>query len=275
MSVSFSRRGFLGLGVAVPGAAVFRLKAEAAGTAVEGPPASFPAQDPDIVREIVGVAHANLARVKELVSAHPALARVSWDWGYGDWETPIDAASHVGNRPIAEYLIANGARPTIYTAAMMGQLAIVKGWIEAMPGVQRNRGPHGITLLAHARNGGAGAAEVLKYLETLGDADPRYTDAPLSDADHAAIAGEYSYGPGTTERLKVSRNARGLLTIVRPGYSERNLAHQGGLAFIPVGAEAVRVKFEVAQGRAQSLIVEDGPSVVRAQRVLASEAARL
>src|SRR5439155_26928611 len=125
------------------------------------PASVFPQQDPEVVKEMVKVAHGNLARVKELVSARPALARASWDWGYGDWEAAIDAASHVGNRPIAEYLIANGARPTIYTAAMMGQLGLVKGWIEAAPGVQRNRGPHGITLLAHARNGGPAAAETL------------------------------------------------------------------------------------------------------------------
>jgi hypothetical protein len=221
------------------------------------------------VKEIVSVAHGNLARVKELVSARPALARASWDWGYGDWETAIDAASHVGNRPIAEFLVANGARPTIYTAAMMGQLTIVKSWVEAMPGVQRNRGPHGITLLAHARNGGPAAAEVLKYLEALGDADPRYTDLPLTDADHSAIAGEYSYGTGVTERLKVSRNTRGALTIARQGYGERNLFHQGGLAFIPAGAEAVKVRFDVTDGKAQALAVEDGPVVVRAKRLSA------
>jgi hypothetical protein len=229
-------------------------------------PGAFPAQDPDVVKEMVGVAHGNLARVKELVSARPALARASWDWGYGDWETAIDAASHVGNRPIAEYLIANGARPTIYTAAMMGQLAIVKGWIEATPGVQRNRGPHGITLLAHARSGGPGAENVLKYLESLGDADPRYTDLPLTDADHEVIAGEYAFGPGVTERLKVGRNGRGGLTIVRPGFTERGLSHQGGLVFNPAGAETVKIRFEVANGTARTLTVEDGPTVVRAQR---------
>ena len=266
MFESISRRGFLGAAPAVPFA--FSLQSSTIPPAA-APAAAFPAQEPDLVREIVGVSHNNLARVKELVSARPALARASWDWGFGDWESPIDAASHVGNRPIADYLIANGARPTIYTAAMMGQLAIVKAWIEAVPGVQRNRGPHGITLLAHARNGGPGAAEVLKYLESLGDADPRYTDAPLTEADHAVLAGEYSYGSGTTERLKVARNARGVLTIVRPGLSERNLAHQGGLAFIPVGAEAVRIRFELADGKATSLIVEDGPLIVRAKRVSA------
>ena len=130
MLESISRRGFLGVAPSVPLA--FSLQSSTTPQAT-APGAGFPAQEPDLVREIVGVAHSNLARVKELVSARPALARASWDWGFGDWETPIDAASHVGNRPIAEYLIANGARPTIFTAVMMGQLAQVKGWIEAMP----------------------------------------------------------------------------------------------------------------------------------------------
>ena len=269
---SFTRRGFLGLAPAVPLAA-FSTRLTAARQAATpdaargaAPATGFPAHDPDQVKEIVTVAHGNLARVKELVSARPALARTSWDWGYGDWESPIDAASHVGNRPIAEYLIANGARPTLYTAAMMGQLAIVKGWIESAPGVQRNRGPHGITLLAHARAGGAAAADVLKYLESLGDADPRYTDLPVSDPEQSAIVGEYAFGPGATERLKVAKNARGALYIQRPGQGERGLSHQGGLAFIPAGAEAVRIRFDVADGKARSLVVEDGALVVRAAR---------
>jgi hypothetical protein len=265
MFESISRRGFLGLAPVMP----FVLGQSPAAPPGPATPGSFPQQDPDVVKEMVGVAHGNLARVKELVSARPALARASWDWGYGDWETAIDAASHVGNRPIADYLIANGARPTIYTAAMMGQLGIVKGWVEAIPGVQRNRGPHGITLLAHARGGGPGAADVLKYLEALGDADPRYTDLPITEVDPAALAGEYAFGPGATARLNVARNARGVLTVTRPGYSERGLAHQGGLAFIPAGAEAVRIRFDVADGKARALIVEDGPFVLRAQRAAA------
>ena len=268
MSGSISRRGFLGIVPAIPLTALSRdLSAaqEPAKTAPQG--FAFPAHDADVVKDIVTVAHGNLARVKELVSARPALARTSWDWGFGDWETPIDAASHVGNRPIAEYLIANGARPTIYTAAMMGQLAIVKGWIDSTPGVQRNRGPHGITLLAHARNGGAPAADVLKYLESLGDADPRYTDLPVSDAELSAIVGEYAFGAGATERLKVAKNTRGSLIIQRPGQGERGLSHQGSLAFIPSGAEAVRIRFDVSDGKARAVIVEDGALIVKAQRV--------
>jgi hypothetical protein len=260
---SISRRGFLGIVPTVP----FALhQSPPASSPAASPPASFPAHEPDVVKEIVSVSHGNLARVKELVSARPALARASWDWGYGDWETPIDAASHVGNRPIAEYLIANGARPTVFTAVMLGQLDIVKQLITATPGLQRMRGPHGITMLGHARAGGAGAADVLKYLESLGDADPRYPDVPLSEADQAAIAGEYSFGTGSSERLRVAKNAKGALTITRDGGIERMLFHHGSLEFNPSGAEAVKIRFEIAGGKARVLVVEDGPGVVRAMR---------
>ncbi len=263
MFESVSRRGFLGLAPAIP----LAFSSQSAPVPATDPPSNFPAQDAHAVKEMVGAAHGNLARVKELVSARPALARASWDWGYGDWETAIDAASHVGNRPIAEYLVANGARPTIYTAAMMGQLGIVKGWVDATPGVQRNRGPHGITLVAHARAGGTAAAEVLKYLESLGDADPRYTDLPLAEGDLAAIVGAYAFGPGPTERFMVAKGNR--LGIQRPGHADRFLFHHGGLVFNPAGAEAVRIRFSVTNGQATSVSVEDGSSVVAAKRIAA------
>src|SRR3981189_427031 len=77
-------------------------------------PDMFPAQPPDLVREMVAVSHGNIARVRELVGARPSLARAAWDLGFGDWEEAIGAASHVGNREIAEYLIAHGARPSLF-----------------------------------------------------------------------------------------------------------------------------------------------------------------
>jgi len=258
---TLSRRGFLGLtsglAFAFPD---FRQKADTPARESR----AFPQQEDDAVKDVVTVAHGNFARVKELVTARPALARASWDWGYGDWETPIDAASHVGNRPIAEFLIANGARPTVFTAVMLGQLALVKGFIEASPGIQRTRGPHGLTFVAHARAGGPAAAEVLKYLEALGDADPRYASVPLTDEEQAAIAGEYAFGDGATERVKVVKGERGF-TIERPGYSARGLAHQGGLVFNPAGAEAVRIEIRLTP--VKTLTVRDGALVVTARAV--------
>jgi hypothetical protein len=273
MSDSFERRAFLG---ALPGMALFAVAGrtpvalgappgpESPGPESPGP--EFPAQEPAIVREAVVAAHGNLARIKELVTARPALARAGWDWGFGDWETALDGASHMGNRPIAELLIANGARPTIYTAAMLGQLAVVKGLIESTPGVQRNRGPHGISLLAHARAGGTVAADVARYLASLGDADPRYMNLPLGE-DEAAILGVYAFGADPSQRLTIAKSGRGGLTIQRAGMIERPLFHQGNLVFNPAGAEAVRIRIEFVERKATKLIVQDGASTVDAARL--------
>ena len=267
MSEDFTRRAFLSI---VPGAAILSAATQATPQPAANPPstgAAFPSQEAAIVKEAVVAAHGNVARITALVTARPALARAAWDWGFGDWETALDGASHVGNRPIAELLIANGARPTIYTAAMLGQLSVVKGLVESLPGVQRNRGPHGITLLAHARAGGPPAAEVARYLESLGDADPRYVNLPLAEGQEAAILGAYSFGSDPSQRLSIARAARGGLTIQRTGAIERPLFHQGGFVFNPAGAEAVRIRIDIVDGRAVRLIVQDGEAMVEAARV--------
>ena len=257
-----SRRVFLSL---VPAAAAARVLTWDQAVRDDVVPGVFPSQDPGVVREMVTVAHGNVARVKALVARRPALARAAWDWGYGDWETALGAASHMGNREIAGILLSNGAHPTIFSAAMLGQLDTVKAFIAASPGVQRTRGPHGITLLAHARNGGAD--EVVAYLETLGDADRRYEDLPLTAEDQAAILGSYAFGMAPTERLTVAKNSRGDLTIVREGGIERNLFHHGNRVFNPAGAEAVRIRFTGDTNRVTLLVVEDGDVMVTARRV--------
>lgn len=252
-----SRRGFLGI---VPAAAFIPvIKPQDTPVAPDG----FPHQHAATVKEMVGVAHGNVARVKALVSARPALARAEWDWGYGDWESALGAASHVGNREIAAILLEHGAHPTIFSAAMLGQIDVVRSFIVAGPGIQRTRGPHGITLLAHARAGGN--ADMVKYLESLGDADPRYPNVPLSEEDRAGLLGAYVFGFGPTERLIVSRNTRGDLVMKRDGEVDRNLFHHGHRAFNPAGAEAVRIQFEPATGKAASVEVLDGPVRIRAR----------
>ena len=266
--MSLSRRSFLSL-VPVGGVLGRTLHPRHAsqGPAVDRPktiPESFPTHDPALAREIVGVSHGNVARVRELLSGCPALAKASWDWGYGDWETALGAASHVGNREIADVLLKAGAPPTIFSAAMSGQLTVVQAMITASPGIQRTRGPHGIPLLDHAKFGGA--TDVVKYLETLGDAEPRYTNEALADADRQAVLGEYSYGPGPTDRVTVTVNARGAVVIQRTGATERNLFHQGSRVFHPPGADAVRIRFAPGSPAA-SVTIEDGPLVVTARRV--------
>jgi hypothetical protein len=255
---TMQRRDFLGLG----------LMLAVGDRRVPAPSQSFPRQDPSMVEEMVRVAHSNLARVKELVTAHPALARAAGDWGFGDWEDALGAASHTGRVEIAEFLIANGARPTLFSAAMLGQLETVKGFIAAAPGTQRVLGPHGLTLLHHARMGGERAKETRAYLESLGDADVAPASVPLDPAARAAYIGDYSFGSRTDERLQVAADGAAGLSITRPGLPfARGLRHLGNHTFFPVGAEAVRVRFDVTADRATALSVLDPDALVTASRV--------
>lgn len=227
---------------------------------------TFPSHPPSLAQEIVGASHGNVARVKELLAGRPALARASWDWGYGDWETALGAASHVGHREIADLLLANGAHPTIFSAAMLGQLEVVKAFVSARPGIQKTRGPHGISLLSHATAGGAAATAVASYLESLGDADPRYPNEPLDTAELGNLTGIYVFGDSPNDQFVVTTAARGGLMIKREGKFDRPLWHHGGRVFNPAGAEAVRIRFEPATGRATTLTIADGPLTLTAKR---------
>lgn len=227
----------------------------------------FPSHDPKKVMEAVGAAHANLPRLKELVEAQPELAKATWDWGFGDWESALGAASHVGRRDIAEFLMKQGARPDIFTFAMLGSLEAVKGMVEANPGVQRIPGPHGLTLLHHARAGGAESAPVAKYLEALGGADEKPVDLPISAAEVDRYLGLYSFGPGKEDALEVTKSSQGILSIKRIGRSLRFLNRVGEHVFAPRGAPSVRIRFAVEGDKATTLTVLDPGPVVVCRRV--------
>jgi len=120
--------------------------------------------DPALVENFVAQAHADLERVQELLREEPGLVNAACDWGGGDWETALGAAAHMGRRDIALLLIAEGARIDIFAAAMLGELTVVAGLIEAFPELRSARGPHGIPLEMHAEAGGEHAAAVLEFL---------------------------------------------------------------------------------------------------------------
>ena len=126
-----------------------------------------PAADEEMVFEMVHKAHFNIQIVKELQAKEPSLVNASWDWGGGDFETPLGAASHTGNREIAEFLIATGARPNLFAATMLGRLDIVKGFLELDPNLKNCKGPHGLSLLHHAEKGKEKEKEIVKYLNSL------------------------------------------------------------------------------------------------------------
>jgi len=127
-----------------------------------------PPIDPERVAEFVLKAHGDLGVVRQLLEQEPAIVNAAWDWGGGDWETALGAASHVGRRDIAEHLLEHGARMDVFAAAMLGETEIVRAMLDAQPELREARGPHGIHLLAHAEAGGEQAREVVDLLQAVG-----------------------------------------------------------------------------------------------------------
>ena len=82
--------------------------------------ASYPSFPPELIQKIVTVSHFSLDKVKEIVDPHPQLVKASWDWGFGNWESPLGAACHMGRKDIAGYLLAQGATPSIFSAVLFG-----------------------------------------------------------------------------------------------------------------------------------------------------------
>ena len=279
---NLTRRNFLGFAslagfgaVSAPaGAAQTESKppAQADASTTPAPPPSvpdeFPTQPAALAREMVGVSHGNLARVNELLKLHPTLANAAWDWGFGDWENALGAASHVGNVEIARALLAHGARPSIFSAAMLGQLTVVKAFVDASPGVQGIPGPHGITLLAHARAGGDAAKPVVDYLTTAGGADPVPKAVDLPPELAARYAGVYTFGVREADRVEIAIE-KGGARFKRAGTAARNLVYLGDHAFHPAGAPAVRVRFAlIGDSPAAGLTVLDPDLVLSATRAI-------
>lgn len=124
------------------------------------------------IRAFVIPCHGDLEKVRALAAKNPGLIHTKYEpWN----ETPLGAAAHVGNRPVAEFLLSQGATLEICAAAMLGRLADVAAFIDADPNLANAKGAHGIPLINHvalsgdtdladlvlARGGGDGIARAL------------------------------------------------------------------------------------------------------------------
>lgn len=265
MHEQLSRRGFLSAAAVVgatslaPVSRGMPLPPEDAADGGMGP--NYPTTEPEMTQAMVGASHVNAARVEELLRVDRSLALAVWDWGFGDWESALGAASHMGNREIAGLLMGEGARPDLYTFAMMDNVDGVRAVCEAMPGVQENLGPHGISLLAHARHGKA--ARVEEFLTALGGADGAEPGETKDDESLEVFVGRYNAGG---EWLIVSRHRRGWLGVQREGGAFRTLRRHDAMEFSPAGAPHVRVVFTGTNERATGLSVRQAGRAIRASR---------
>ncbi len=107
-----NRRDLLGLVGAVGVGSLWPLDPPSPRLRRASPPQSvagnFPAQNVDAVREVVGASHSDLARVKELVTRQPSLAKAAWDFYDGTQWTreEVDALSEHGQPAIVINRIA-------------------------------------------------------------------------------------------------------------------------------------------------------------------------
>ncbi len=117
-----------------------------------------------VVREFVYYAHSDIKQVEIYAEKHPHVINATVDWGDGDFESAIGAAGHVGNKDIVNYLISKGARLDIFTMTMLGMTDVVTGILELHPGLLKAIGPHGFTLLHHAKVGKEPSEDLYAYL---------------------------------------------------------------------------------------------------------------
>jgi hypothetical protein len=262
-----SRRGLLsGLGVAATAAWLpptqNRRINELGSDVYDG----FPKTPVPLAAEIVGAAHVDLEKVQRLIKTDPSLARASVDWGFGDWETALGAAAHMGRQDIAELLLAHGAPPTLFSLAATDQVDAVRSICQAIPDVQKRWGPHGITLLKHAVTGKAD--RVVEYLRELGGADEPQSEQPL-DADAMKVyIGKYDFGQGPEDTLEIGTGRTNPRLGVRRGESSyRFMAYLGEHHFTVFGSPHVDIEFDVTGDQATAFRLKYADTALLAQRL--------
>ena len=131
----------------------------------------------ELVEPFVIAAHFNLPRIKELYEQHPEL--LNEKWAKFD-ESALAAASHTGQRAIAEFLLEQGAPMVVCTAAMLGRTEDVATFLSDDASLANARGAHGISILFHAAM--SGNIDVTELLLAHGGGEG------INDALHGAVA---------------------------------------------------------------------------------------
>lgn len=166
-----NRQTFLKHSLLATGATLFAARASAAEPIAADfgrGPGKGPRADLKEVYEFVQAGHRDLPKVKSMLAANPALANARWDWGDGDWESALEGAAHIGQPEIVRHLLENGARADAFSAAMLGETAVVTAMVKLTPSTANTRGPHGIPLMHYVGLGGSAtmAAAVRPHLAT-------------------------------------------------------------------------------------------------------------
>jgi len=147
--------------------------------------------DQSMVNTFVAKSHGDIETIKSLLKKEPALVNCARDWGDGDWETGLGAASHVGRGEIASLLLDNGARLDAFAAAMLGMKGVIAEMLKVRKDLHAVPGPHGIPMLTHAIYGRKDASDVFELLLEAGadvNAKDKMSMTPIIAAAHVGNA---------------------------------------------------------------------------------------
>jgi ankyrin repeat protein len=117
----------------------------------------------DQIQAFVLAAHGNFDKVQAMYAEDPSLLNEKFERFD---ENALEAAGHTGSRAIAEFLLSKGAPPTVFSAAMLGDLDAVEDFVAAEPELTVRPGVHGISLMFHAAL--SGNVELAEFVAASG-----------------------------------------------------------------------------------------------------------
>jgi ankyrin repeat protein len=135
----------------------------------------------NVIEECVGNAHGNLSRVAELIAQYPAVVNARAPWN----ETPVEAATQMGNKSIIDLLVQHGAPVDFFTASVLGHVEQVRGELAANPARAKDRGVHDLPALYFAAIGGSREVAELLLASGSGVNEQCEAAAPI----HGAVMG--------------------------------------------------------------------------------------
>ena len=191
-----------------------------------------------------------------------------WTWLIGTGRVRAVHAGMVGDgRRSALLRGASGAGKSTITYACMraGMLIASDDWVYSATtrsSTELHGYPWRLFLVADA----ATRFDELRGRELVAHPGSDRWKLPVTPSpEQQLLSGIYSFGSGPADKLEV-KVTRGNLTVSRIKGAPRNLFHLGSHAFYPAGADAVRVRFTVADGKAKLLTVHDPGLLVTAER---------
>lgn len=150
----------------------------------------------EIVDRFVGVCHGNLDQVRTLLDQYPSLINAASALK----ETGVQAAAHVGNRAIVEFLLSRGAPMDVTVAAMLGKKDEVARMLDEDPSRAHATGAHAIPAIFFASL--SGDTEIAGMLHERG------ADLNAGDGVNTPLHGAAAFGHAEMVRWLLARGAR-------------------------------------------------------------------